>query len=49
MAEVYANRSRTEQVITKVIRDRQAHPLTREFSEAYFQHFKRMRDVLAAG
>ncbi len=49
LAEVYGYHSQTEHMVAKVIRDRQVHPLTREFSEPYFEHFKRMRDVLAVG
>lgn len=49
LAEVYAYHSRTERMIARVIRDRQVHPLTREFSEPYFQHWERMRDVLSVG
>lgn len=49
LAEVYAYHGRTEQMISQVMRDRQVHPLTREFSEPYFRHWERMRDVLAVG
>lgn len=49
LAEVYAYHGRTEQMVARVIRDRQVHPLTREFSEPYFRHWERMRDILAVG
>lgn len=49
LEEVYAYHRRTEQMISKVIRDRQVHPLTREFSEPYIRHWERMRHILSAG
>lgn len=49
LAEVYAYHGRTERMIDKVMRDRQVHPLTREFSEPYFRHWEAMRDGLAIG
>lgn len=49
LAEVYAYHHRTEPMITNVIRDAQVHPLTREMAEPYFQHWERMRYVLATG
>ncbi len=49
LAEVYAYHGRTERMIAKVMRDRQVHPLTREFSEPYFRHWETRRDVLAIG
>jgi AcrR family transcriptional regulator len=49
LAEVYAYHGRTERMMSGVIRDRQVHPLTREFSEPYFRHWDTMREVLAVG
>jgi AcrR family transcriptional regulator len=49
LTEVYAYHGRTERMMEKVMRDRQVHPLTREFSEPYFRHWEMMRDGLAVG
>ena len=49
LAEVYAYHCRTEPMMANVIRDAQVHPLTREMAEPYFQHWERMRYVLATG
>jgi len=49
LAEVYAYHRRTEPMMTNFIRDVQVHPLTREMAEPYFQHWERMRYVLATG
>jgi len=49
LAEVYAYHRRTEPMITNVLRDAQVRPLTRELAEPYFQHWDRMRYVLATG
>lgn len=49
LAKVYAYHGRTERMIDKVMRDRQIHSLTREFSEPYFRHWEAMRDGLATG
>ncbi|MGH3144211.1 MAG: TetR/AcrR family transcriptional regulator [Rubrobacter sp.] len=49
LAEVYAYHRRTESMMSKVIRDAPSHPLTRELVEPYFQHWERMRGVLAVG
>ncbi len=49
LTEVYAYHGRTERMMEKVMRDRQVHPLTREFSEPYFRYWEAMRDALAAG
>jgi AcrR family transcriptional regulator len=49
LAEVYAYHRRTEPMMSNVIRDAQAHPLTREMAEPYFQLFEQMRYVLATG
>src|ERR671917_350391 len=49
LAEVYAYHRRTEPMMGNVIRDAQVHPLTREMAEPYFQHWERMRYVLATG
>jgi AcrR family transcriptional regulator len=49
LPEVYAYHRRTEPMISNVIRDAQVHPLTREMAEPYFEHWERMRYVLATG
>jgi len=49
LAEVYAYHRRTEPMMANVVRDAQVHPLTREMAEPYFQHWERMRYVLATG
>src|SRR5919202_5890194 len=49
LAEVYAYYHRTEPMLANIIRDAQVHPLTREMAEPFFQHFDRMRYVLATG
>ena len=49
LAEVYAYHRRTEPMMANVVRDAQVHPLTRELAEPYFQHWERMRYVLATG
>jgi AcrR family transcriptional regulator len=49
LSEVYAHHRRTEPMMDNVIRDAQVHPLTREMAEPYFQHWERMRYVLATG
>ena len=49
LAEVYGYHRRTEPMISNVVRDAQVHPLTREIAEPYFQHWERMRYVLATG
>ena len=49
LAEVYAYHRRTEPMMANVVRDLQVHPLTREMAEPYFQHWERMRYVLATG
>ncbi|HEV2122636.1 MAG TPA: helix-turn-helix domain-containing protein [Chloroflexota bacterium] len=49
LAEVYAYHRRTEPMMASVIRDAPVHPLTREMAEPYFQHWDRMRYVLATG
>ena len=49
LAEVYAYHRQTEPMVANVIRDAQVHPLTREMAEPYFQHWDRMRYVLATG
>jgi AcrR family transcriptional regulator len=49
LSEVYTYHRRTEPMMVGVLRDRQVHSLTREFSEPYLQHWGRMREVLAAG
>ena len=49
LEEVYAYHRRTEPMISNVVRDAQVHPLTREMAEPYFQHWERMRYVLATG
>jgi AcrR family transcriptional regulator len=49
LAEVYAYHRRTEPMMSNVVRDAQVHPLTREMAEPYFQHWERMRYVLATG
>ena len=49
LSEVYAYHRRTEPMMTNVIRDAQVHPLTREMAEPYFEHWERMRYVLATG
>jgi AcrR family transcriptional regulator len=49
LAEVYAYYRRTEPMLANVVRDAQVHPITREMAEPYFQHWERMRYVLATG
>jgi AcrR family transcriptional regulator len=49
LSEVYAYYGRTEPMISNVVRDAQMHPLTREMAEPFFEHFERMRYVLATG
>jgi AcrR family transcriptional regulator len=49
LGEVYAYHRRTEPMMANVIRDAQVHSLTREMAEPYFQHWERMRYVLATG
>jgi AcrR family transcriptional regulator len=49
LSEVYAYHRQTEPMMTNVVRDVQVHPLTREIAEPYFQHWERMRYVLATG
>ena len=49
LGEVYAYHRRTEPMMANVVRDAQVHPLTREMAEPYFQHWERMRYVLATG
>jgi AcrR family transcriptional regulator len=49
LAEVYAYHRRTEPMISNVLRAAQVHPLTREMAEPYFEHWERMRYVLATG
>ncbi len=49
LSEVYAYHRQTEPMMTNVVRDLQVHPLTREMAEPYFQHWERMRYVLATG
>ncbi len=49
LVEVYGYHRRTEPMISNVVRDAQVHPLTREIAEPYFQHWERMRYVLATG
>jgi AcrR family transcriptional regulator len=49
LGEVYAYHQRTEPMMSNVVRDAQVHPLTREMAEPYFQHWERMRYVLATG
>jgi hypothetical protein len=49
LAEVYAYHRQTEPMMSNVVRDLQVHPLTREMAEPYFQHWERMRYVLATG
>jgi AcrR family transcriptional regulator len=49
LSEVYAYYRRTEPMISNVVRDAQVHPLTREIAEPFFEHFERMRYVLATG
>jgi AcrR family transcriptional regulator len=49
LTEVYAYHRRTEPMITNVLRDAQVRPLAREVAEPYFQHWDRMRYVLATG
>jgi AcrR family transcriptional regulator len=49
LAEVYAYHRRTESMMVNIIRDAQVHPITREMAEPYFQHWERMRYVLATG
>ncbi len=49
LAEVYAYHRQTEPMMANVIREAPVHPLTREMAEPYFQHWDRMRYVLATG
>jgi AcrR family transcriptional regulator len=49
LSEVYTYYGRTEPMLANVVRDAQVHPLTREMAEPFFQHFERMRYVLATG
>jgi AcrR family transcriptional regulator len=49
LAEVYAYYRRTEPMLGNVVRDSQVHPITREMAEPFFEHFERMRYVLATG
>ncbi len=49
LGEVYAYHRRTEPMMANVVRDAQVHPITREMAEPYFQHWERMRYVLATG
>jgi len=49
LGEVYAYHRRTEPMMANVVRDAQVHPLTREMAEPYYQHWDRMRYVLATG
>ena len=49
LSEVYAYHRRTEPMISNVLRAAQVHPLTREMAEPYFEHWERMRYVLATG
>ena len=49
LGEVYAYHRQTEPMMSNVVRDLQVHPLTREMAEPYFQHWERMRYVLATG
>ena len=49
LGEVYAYHRRTEPMMANVVRDAQVHPLTREMAEPCFQHWERMRYVLATG
>jgi len=49
LAEVYAYFRRTEPMLANVVRDSQVHPITREMAEPFFEHFERMRYVLATG
>ena len=49
LSEVYAYYARTEPMLANVLRDAQVHQLTREMAEPFFQHFERMRYVLATG
>jgi len=49
LAEVYAYYLRTEPMLANVVRDSQVHPITREMAEPFFEHFVRIRYVLATG
>lgn len=49
LSQVYAYYRRAEPMLTGVMRDRQVHPLTHEFSEPLFRRWGRMREELAAG
>jgi AcrR family transcriptional regulator len=49
LADVYAYYRRTEPMLANIVRDAQVHPITRELAEPYFEHFERMRYVLATG
>jgi AcrR family transcriptional regulator len=49
LTEVYAYHRRTEPMINNVLRDAPSRPLAREVAEPYFQHWDRMRYVLATG
>src|SRR5215207_437452 len=49
LAEVYAYHRRTEPMIANLIRDAQVMPLVLEMAQPYFQHWERMRYVLATG
>ena len=49
LAEVYAYHRRTERMMSSILRDRQVHDLTREFTESYLRHWDRMRYVLVTG
>ncbi len=49
LAEVYAYHRQTEPMISNVLRDAQVYTPAREVAEPYFQHWDRMRYVLATG
>lgn len=49
LEEVYAYHRRTEPMVANLIRDAPVKPVLMEVAEPYFQHWERMRDILAAG
>lgn len=49
LTEVYAYHSRTEPMVSSTMRDISQKPVMFEILQPFFQHWERMRDVLAVG
>ena len=49
LTETYAYYRQTESMMDNVLRDAQVHPLVSEVCTPLFQHWERMRDILAVG